>query len=86
MSIPLGDGGKKKFNWASELSTYITIKPTVVYDGGLFVCNNSFYRRSLLVPIAVSDEFGSSICSNCRQKREASRLKIGNFYDIFDVE
>lgn len=21
MSVPLGDGGEKKFNWASELST-----------------------------------------------------------------
>lgn len=37
MGVPLGDGGNKKFNWASELSTYLPYKPIVVFGGGLFL-------------------------------------------------
>ena len=29
MGVPLGDGGEKKFNWASELSTIFQNKPIV---------------------------------------------------------
>ncbi len=40
MSIPLGDGGEKKFNWASELSTIFRMKSIVVFGGGLFIWNH----------------------------------------------
>ena len=42
MSVPPGDGGEKKFNWASELSTIFHIKPIVVFGGGLCPWNRRF--------------------------------------------
>lgn len=35
MGVPLGDGGEKKFNWASELSTIFRNEPFGDYVKGL---------------------------------------------------
>lgn len=40
MGVPLGDGGQKKFNWATELSTIFRNKPIVVFGGGLLAWNH----------------------------------------------
>lgn len=37
MSVPLGNGGEKKFNWASELSTYTSPVNPVIH--GVFFCS-----------------------------------------------
>lgn len=41
MSVPLGDGGEKKFNWASELSTVFRNKPFGQQVKGLSHCGAS---------------------------------------------
>lgn len=67
MSVPLGDGGEKKFNWASELSTLKTNSSSRLFAVSCFSFDNRELRepRHMTQAVQTGNSFEAPRTANC---------------------